>query len=94
MNHDSVFWSVVIGVAGSAAVVAWLLYMAYRNATKDKNEISSWLLQKGGEIYSPPFSYWARCLRINSLDNKRVDSEVSWLQSFRKSTNRNSRRVV
>lgn len=38
MNHDSVFWSVVIGVAGSAAVVAWLLYMAYRNATKGQDK--------------------------------------------------------
>jgi len=37
MNHDAVFWGVIIGVAGSAMVMAWLLYMLYRNATKDKN---------------------------------------------------------
>jgi len=34
MNHDAVFWSVIICVAGAAAVVGWLFYMAYRNATK------------------------------------------------------------
>ncbi len=38
MNHDSVFWSVVIGVIGSAAVVGWLLFMAYRNATKSQDK--------------------------------------------------------
>lgn len=37
-NHDAVFWGVVISVAGSAAVVVWLLFMAYRNATKNKDE--------------------------------------------------------
>jgi len=37
MNHDSVFWGVIIGVIGSAAVVGWLLFMAYRNATKGKD---------------------------------------------------------
>lgn len=36
MNHDAVFWGVVIGVAASAAVVGWLLFMLYRNATKSK----------------------------------------------------------
>ncbi len=34
MNHDAVFWGVIISVVGSAVVVAWLLYMVYRNATK------------------------------------------------------------
>ncbi len=34
MNHDAVFWGVIISVAGAAAVVGWLLYMVYRNATK------------------------------------------------------------
>ena len=38
MNHDMVFWSVIIAVAGSAVVVAWLFYMAYRNATKDQGK--------------------------------------------------------
>jgi preprotein translocase subunit SecF len=37
MNHDAVFWGVIIGVACSALVAAWLLYMVYRNATKDKD---------------------------------------------------------
>jgi hypothetical protein len=34
MNHDAVFWAVIIAVVGSALVAAWLLYVAYRNATK------------------------------------------------------------
>ena len=38
MNHDGVFWSVVIAVPGSALVVGWLLYMLYRNATKGNNK--------------------------------------------------------
>ncbi len=37
MGHDMVFWGVIISVAGSAAVVIWLLYMLYRNATKSKD---------------------------------------------------------
>jgi hypothetical protein len=37
-NHDMVFWSVIISVAGSAAVMVWLFYIAYRNATKDKDK--------------------------------------------------------
>jgi hypothetical protein len=37
MNHDMVFWGVIIGVAGSAAALAWLLFMLYRNATKQVN---------------------------------------------------------
>jgi len=38
MNQDMVFWSVIICVAGSAAVVGWLFYMAYRNATRDQDK--------------------------------------------------------
>jgi preprotein translocase subunit SecF len=38
MNHDAVFWGVIIGVASSALVVVWLLYMVYRNATKNKDD--------------------------------------------------------
>lgn len=38
MNHDAVFWGVLISVAGSALVVAWLFYVAFRNATKDKDK--------------------------------------------------------
>lgn len=34
MNHDAVYYAMVICVAGASAVVLWLLYMAYRNATK------------------------------------------------------------
>jgi len=34
MNQDMVFWGVIISVAGSFAVMAWLLYVIYRNATK------------------------------------------------------------
>lgn len=37
MNHDMVFWGVIIAVAGSALVVVWLLYLVYRNATKSKD---------------------------------------------------------
>jgi len=37
MNHDAVFWGVIIGVACSASVVVWLLYVLYRNATKSKD---------------------------------------------------------
>ncbi len=37
-SHDMVFWGVIISVAGSAAVVAWLFFMVYRNATKDQNK--------------------------------------------------------
>ena len=38
MNHDAVFWGVIISVAGSAIVAAWLLFMAFRNATKNKDK--------------------------------------------------------
>lgn len=34
MNHDAVFWGVIICVVGAAAVVGWLLFMVYRNATR------------------------------------------------------------
>ncbi len=34
INNDAVLWGVIICVAGAAAVVGWLLYVAYRNATK------------------------------------------------------------
>jgi len=37
MNQDMVFWGVIISLVGSIAVVAWLFYMAFRNATKDKD---------------------------------------------------------
>lgn len=36
MGHDFVFWGVMIGLVGSIAVVAWLFFMAFRNATKGK----------------------------------------------------------
>ncbi len=38
MNHDAVFWGVLISVAGSAVVATWLLFMAFRNATKSKDK--------------------------------------------------------
>jgi hypothetical protein len=38
MGHDMVFWGVIISVVGSAAVVGWLFYMLYRNATKSKDK--------------------------------------------------------
>jgi hypothetical protein len=34
MNHDAVFYGVVICVGLSAVVVGWLLYVLYRNANK------------------------------------------------------------
>jgi len=34
MKQDMVFWGVIISVAGAFAVMAWLLYVIYRNATK------------------------------------------------------------
>ncbi len=37
MNHDMVFWGVITAVAGSALVMAWLLYLVYRNATRSKD---------------------------------------------------------
>lgn len=39
MNHDMVFWGVIISVAGAFGVMAWLFYVIYRNATKgDKDK--------------------------------------------------------
>jgi hypothetical protein len=38
MNHDTVFWGVIIAVAGSALVVAWLMYVLYRNATQSSDK--------------------------------------------------------
>jgi len=37
MGHDAVFWGVIISVAGAFAVMVWLFYMIYRNATKGKD---------------------------------------------------------
>ncbi len=34
MKQDMVFWGVIISVAGAFAVMAWLLYVIYRNAIK------------------------------------------------------------
>lgn len=34
MNHDMVFWGVIIAVAAAFGVVAWLFYVIYRNASK------------------------------------------------------------
>lgn len=34
MNQDVVFWGVIVSVAGAFGVMAWLLYVIYRNATK------------------------------------------------------------
>jgi hypothetical protein len=38
MNQDWVFWGVIICLLGSVAVVSWLFYMAFRNATKDQGK--------------------------------------------------------
>jgi hypothetical protein len=38
MNHDAVFWSVVICIAGAVLVPAWLLLNAYLKATKDQDK--------------------------------------------------------
>jgi hypothetical protein len=35
MNQDMVFWGVIIAVVGAFSVMAWLLYVIYRNATRD-----------------------------------------------------------
>ncbi len=37
MNHDMVFWSVIISVAGSFLIPAWLFLRAYLNAIKEKD---------------------------------------------------------
>lgn len=34
MNQDMVFWSVIICVGGSVAVLFWLFYVLARNAMK------------------------------------------------------------
>lgn len=36
MNHDMVFWGVMICLVGAVITVGWLFFMAYRNATKGK----------------------------------------------------------
>lgn len=38
MNQDFVFYGVIVCVVGAAAVVGWLLYMVYRNATKGSDQ--------------------------------------------------------
>ncbi len=38
MNHDTVFWSVIIALAGSVIVPVWLFLKAYLNAIKDKDK--------------------------------------------------------
>ncbi len=38
MNQDMVFWGVIACLIGSIAVVGWLFYMAFRNATKDQDQ--------------------------------------------------------
>jgi len=34
MNHDAVFYGVIICIAGAFSVAAWLLYVIYRNTIK------------------------------------------------------------
>lgn len=38
MNHDAVFWGVIIAVVGAALVVGWLFYMLYRNASRGQSD--------------------------------------------------------
>jgi len=38
LNNDMVLWGVIISVVGSFLVGAWLLFMAFRNANKDKDK--------------------------------------------------------
>jgi hypothetical protein len=38
MNHDAVFYAMIICVAGASAVVLWLGYMAIRNAIKGNDK--------------------------------------------------------
>lgn len=38
MNQDMVFWAVIISVAGSFLIPAWLLLRMYLNATKDQGK--------------------------------------------------------
>ncbi len=38
LNNDMVLWGVVICVVGAAAVMGWLFFMLYRNATKGQDK--------------------------------------------------------
>ncbi len=38
MNQDMVFWGVIISLVGTIAVVGWLFYMVFRNATRDQDK--------------------------------------------------------
>jgi len=38
LNSDMVFWGVIICLVGTIAVIGWLFFMAFRNATKDKDK--------------------------------------------------------
>ncbi len=38
MNHDAVFYGVIACVVGAVAVVGWLFYVTYRNATKGNDK--------------------------------------------------------
>lgn len=38
INNNMVLWGVLISVIGTFLVGAWLLFIAFRNATKDKDE--------------------------------------------------------
>lgn len=38
MNQDMVFWAVIISVAGSFLIPAWLLLKVYLNAIKEKDK--------------------------------------------------------
>lgn len=38
MNHDMVFWSVIITVTLAFLIPAWLLLKTYLNAIKDKDQ--------------------------------------------------------
>jgi len=38
INNNMVLWGVILSVGGTFLVGAWLLFMAFRNATKDKDK--------------------------------------------------------
>lgn len=38
INNDMVLWGVIICVVGAVAVIGWLFWMAYRNATRDADK--------------------------------------------------------
>lgn len=38
MNHDAVFYGVIVCVVGAVAVVGWLSYFAYRNVVKGEGK--------------------------------------------------------